>query len=72
MAVADDLATTVLVPEVGTGVDPGGDFGLDGIGQETPGPVPEDVSQDILSLGQGDDADVGGRLSSSKLKNSEF
>ena len=51
-----------VVLEVGVGVDPGGDLGLDGLGEHPPGPVPEDLGEDVLALGQGHDADVGGRL----------
>ena len=50
------------VLEVGVGLDPGGDLGLDGLGQEPPGPVPKQVGQHVLTLWQGHDADVGGRL----------
>ena len=51
-----------VVLEVGVGVDPGGDLGLDGLGEHPPGPVPEEVGEDILAGGQGHDADLGGRL----------
>ena len=33
VAVADDLAASVVVPRLGVGVDPGSDIGLDGLGQ---------------------------------------
>ena len=60
------LRTTWLAPglvlEVGVVVDPGGDLGLDGLGEHPPGPVPEDLGEDVLAGGQGHDADVGGRL----------
>ena len=62
VAVADDLASPGLVPVMGVGVDPGGDLGLDGLGQEPPGPVPEDLGQHVRPLRQGHDADVDGRL----------
>ena len=41
VAVADDLAASLVVLEVGVVVDPGGDLGLDGLGQEASGPVPQ-------------------------------
>jgi hypothetical protein len=62
VAIADDLAASLVVLELGMGVDPGGDLGLDGLGQHPAGPVPEDLGDDVLALGQGHDADVGGRL----------
>ena len=62
MAVADHLLAPGLVLEVGVVVDPGGDLGLDGLGEHPPGPVPEDLGEDVLAGGQGHDADVGGRL----------
>jgi len=42
--------------------EPGSDLGLNGLGQEPPGPVPQQLGQDILALGRGQDADVGGGL----------
>ena len=62
VAVADDLAAPGVVLEVGVGVDPGGDLGLDGLGQEPPGPVPEEVGEDVLAGCQGHDPDLGCRL----------
>jgi hypothetical protein len=62
VAVADHLAASGLIPEVGAGVDPGGDLGLDGLGEHASRPVAEDLGKDILALGQGHDPDVGGRL----------
>lgn len=62
VAVADDLAASFPVLESGMGVDPGGDLGLDGLGQHPAGTVPEDLGDDVLALGQGNDTDVGGRL----------
>jgi hypothetical protein len=62
VAVADDLLATGVVLVVGVGVDVGGDLGLDGLGQHPPGPVPEQVGQDVVARRQGHDADVGGRL----------
>ncbi len=48
--------------EVGVVAEPGGDLGLDGLGQEPPGPVPQQLGQDVLALGRGQDADIGGGL----------
>jgi hypothetical protein len=62
VAVADDLLPPGLVLEVGMGVDPGGDLGLDGLGQEATCPVPQDVGQHVLARRQWHDADVGCRL----------
>ncbi|MEJ7636609.1 MAG: hypothetical protein WKF75_01130 [Singulisphaera sp.] len=62
MAIADDLAASPVVLEVGVIVDPGGDLGLDGLGQEASSPVPQEVGQDILGGGQGHDTDLGCRL----------
>ena len=62
MAVADHLLAPGLVLEVGVVVDPGGDLGLDGLGEHPAGPVPEELGEDVLAGGQGHDADVGGRL----------
>ena len=53
VAVADDLAAPGVVLEVGVGVDPGGDLGLDGLGQQPSGPVPEEVGEDVLAGGPG-------------------
>src|SRR5512142_1688945 len=49
VAVADDLAATGGVLEVGMGVDPGGDLDLDGLGQHPASPVPEDLGEDVLA-----------------------
>jgi hypothetical protein len=49
VAVADGLLPAGLVLEVRVGVDPGGDLGLDGLGEHPPGPVPEDFGQDVLA-----------------------
>ena len=62
MAVADHLLPPGLVLEVGVDVDPGGDLGLDGPGEHPPGPLPEDLGEDVPAGGQGHDADVDGRL----------
>jgi hypothetical protein len=58
-AVADDLAASLVVPEVGVVVDPGGDLGLDGLGQEASSPVPEQVGEHVLAGCQGHDTDLG-------------
>ena len=62
VAVADDLAVPGGVHEVVVGVDSGGDLGLDGPGQHPPGPVPEEVGEDVLAGGRGHDAGLGSRL----------
>ena len=49
-----------VVLEVGVVVDPGGDLGLDGLGQQPSGPVPEEVGEDVLAGGPG--ARCGSRL----------
>jgi hypothetical protein len=53
MAVADHLLVPGLVLEVGVGLDPGGGLGLDGLGEHPPGPIPEDLIEDVLAGGQG-------------------
>lgn len=58
MTVADDLASSVVVLEVGVA---GGDLGLDGLGQQASSPAPEEVGEHVLAGGQGHDADLGGR-----------
>ena len=62
VAVADDLAASRVVLEVGVVVDPGGDLGLDGLGEHLTGPVPEELGEDVLAARQWHDADLGGRL----------
>jgi len=61
-AVADDLATSGLVLEMGVVIDPCGDLGLDGFGEHLSCPVSEDFGQDVMALGQWHDADFRGRL----------
>jgi hypothetical protein len=39
VAVANDLASSRLIRDVGVIDDPGGDLGLDGLGQEASSPV---------------------------------
>ena len=62
VAVADDLAASLVVLEVGMVVDPGGDLGLDGLGQEASSPVPKEVGKHVLAGDHGHDADLGCRL----------
>src|SRR5262245_40845731 len=62
MAVTDHLLAAGFVLEVGVVSDPGGDLGLDGLGEHLAGAVAEDLGEDVLAGGQGHDADVGGRL----------
>ncbi len=62
MAVADDLASPGLVLEMGMGLDPQGDLGLDGLGQEPPGPVSEEVGQGVLGGGHWPGDRQGSRL----------
>jgi hypothetical protein len=62
VAVANDLAASLVVLEVGVVVDPGGDLGLDGLGQEASSPVPEEVGEHVLAGDQGHDANLGSRL----------
>jgi hypothetical protein len=52
VAVADDLATAGLVFEVSIVVDPSGDLGLDGLGQEPPDTVAEEGGQDVTGAGR--------------------
>jgi hypothetical protein len=35
------------------GLDPGGAFGLDGLGEHPPGPIPEDLGEHVLAGGSG-------------------
>ena len=60
--VADNLATPGLVLEVGVFIDPGGDLGLNGLGEHLACPVSEDFSQDVMALGQWHDSDFRSRL----------
>src|SRR5262249_28371541 len=43
-------------------VDPVGDFGLDGLGEQLLGALAEEVGEDILGLGQWYDPNLGGRI----------
>ncbi len=61
-AVADDLATTGLVAEVGVRVDPACNLGLDGPGQHLTGSLSADFGENVLAPGQWHDANVGDRL----------
>jgi hypothetical protein len=60
VAVADDRAPPGVVLEAGVGAGPGGNLGLDGLGEHPPGPVAEDLGQDVLPRPQGHDAGVDG------------
>jgi site-specific DNA recombinase len=51
-AVADDQATPGPVPHVGMPIDPIGDLGLDGLGQELAGSAPKEFGQDVLAPGR--------------------
>src|SRR5262249_34398266 len=62
VAVADDLVTADGVAAVPVAVDPVGDFGLDGLGEQLLGALAEEVAADILGLGQWYDPNLGGRI----------
>ena len=62
VAVADDLASPGGIFDMGMVVDPGGDLGLDGLGQEPPGPVPEEIGRGVLGAGRWPGDRQGGRL----------
>jgi hypothetical protein len=62
VAVADDLAVSLVVHEVGMLVNPGGDLGPDGLGQEASGPVLEEVGEHVRAGCQGHDSDLVCRL----------
>src|SRR6185437_8060616 len=49
--------------DMGMGVDPGGDLRLDGLGQQPPGPLPEEISQGVLGVGRWPGDRQGSRLS---------
>lgn len=51
IAIADHLTSPGLVLEVSVRFDPGGDFGLVGLGEEPPGPVSQEVGQDVSATG---------------------
>jgi len=61
VAVADDLAAAVLIPAILMAVDPIGDLGRDGLGEEWLGPAAEDLGEDVLGLGQWHDPGIGSR-----------
>src|SRR6516225_4396277 len=61
VAIADHLAPAGGVATVPVAVDPVGDFGLDGLGEQLLGALAEDISKDILGLGQWHDGRFGGR-----------
>jgi hypothetical protein len=62
VAVADHPPAAGFVLEVGVVSDPGGDLGLDGLGEHLAGALPEDLGEDVLAGGHRHDADVDGRL----------
>ena len=62
MAIADHLPPPGLVLEVGVAVDPGGDLGLEVLGEQPAGAVPQELGEDILASGLRHGEDVGGRL----------
>ena len=62
VAIAHHLLVPGVILEVGVIVEPGGDLGLDGLGEHPAGAIPEDLGEDVLAGRQGHDADVGGRL----------
>jgi hypothetical protein len=51
-----------FVPEMGVGLDPGGDLDLDGLGQEAPGSSAEEVGQGVARRGRRHEVGRGGRL----------
>jgi hypothetical protein len=53
VAVADHLLMPGLVLEVGVVGDPGGDLGLDGLGEHAPGAIPQDLGEDAMAGGPG-------------------
>lgn len=61
MAVAHHLAVARVIEAVAMVVDPVGDFGLNGLGQELLRSLAEDLGEDIFGLGQWHAADVGAR-----------
>src|SRR5262249_28534178 len=62
MAIADDLAAAGGIPAVLVTVDPVGNFGFDGLGEQVLGALAEDVGEDILGLGQWHDPHIDCRL----------
>src|SRR5262249_25842157 len=61
VTIADDLAVAVGVAAALVAVDPVGDLGGDGLGEEVLGALAGDVGKDVLDLGEWHDADIGGR-----------
>src|SRR5262249_34975569 len=61
VTIADDLAVAVGVAAALVAGDPVGDLGGDGLGEEFLGALAEDVGKDVLGLGEGHEADIGGR-----------
>jgi hypothetical protein len=50
-AIADDLAMTRGIGEVGVGTDPVGDLGLDGFGEHLTGSLTEDIAEEVTTVG---------------------
>src|SRR6516162_8377922 len=63
VAIADHLAAAGGVAAALVAVDPVGDLGLDGLGEELLGAPAEEVGEDILGLGQWHAGRFGGRTS---------
>jgi hypothetical protein len=63
VAVADHLASAGFIAAALVAVDPVGDLGLDGLGEELLGALAEEVGQDILSRGRWHDPRLRGRTS---------
>jgi len=62
VAVADHLATAGSIAAVLVTVDPVGNFGLNGLGEQLLGAQAEDVGEDILGRGQWHDPNLTGRM----------
>src|SRR5262249_18244432 len=62
VAVADDLAASGGIAAVLVAVDPVGDLGLDGLGEQLLGALAEEVGEDVLGLGQWHDPRFGGSI----------
>jgi hypothetical protein len=62
MAVVDHMLPPRVILEVGVTGDPGGDLGLNGLGEQPVGAVAKDLGENVLAGGQRHDVEVGGRL----------